>query len=57
MLLVPSTFPGGAVLSQIDGRVSSVRPAPQGGNYITVGTNMVYAPRVRTVTVKPGDVV
>lgn len=57
MLLVPSTFPGGAVLSQVDGRVSSVRPAPQGGNYITVGTNTVYSPRVRTVTVKPGDIV
>lgn len=57
MLLAPSTFPGGAVLSQVDGRISAVRPAPQGGNYITVGTTTIYSPRVRRVTVKVGDTV
>lgn len=57
MLLAPSTFPGGAVLSQVDGRVNAVRQAPQGGFYITVGTTTVYSPKVRTVTVKPGDIV
>ena len=57
MLLAPKVFPGGAVLSSVDGRVTEVRKAPQGGHYITVGNTTVYSPVARTVTAKVGDVV
>lgn len=57
MFSAPATFPGGAVLSQVAGRVNAIKEAPQGGHYITVGTNTMYASTARTVTVKPGDVV
>lgn len=57
MLLAPKVFPGGAVLATTDGRVTQIRKAPQGGNYITVGTSTVYSPVARTVKVKVGDVV
>lgn len=55
MFMVPSNFPGGAVLSPIDGTVSAIKPAPQGGNYITVGQQTVYSSPDRRVTVKVGD--
>jgi len=55
MFMVPQNFPGGAVLAPMSGTVSSIRPAPQGGSYITVGTKTVYCSPDRTVTVKPGD--
>ena len=54
-LMAPSTFKGAAVLAQQDGIVSSVREAPQGGHYITIGQDTVYASPYRTVKVKPGD--
>lgn len=57
MLLAPKNFPGGAVLAQVDGRVTEIRKAPQGGHFITVGNNTVYAPTARTVKVKVGDTV
>lgn len=55
MFMVPSNFPGGAVLAPVDGIVENIRPAPQGGNYITVGTKTVYARPERTFSVKKGD--
>lgn len=55
MLLAPSNFPGGAVLSKVDGRVTEIRKAPQGGHFITVGNTSVYSPSARTVTAKVGD--
>lgn len=57
MLLAPRVFPGGAVLSSVDGRVTQIRKAPQGGHFITVGTTTMYSPVARTVTAKVGDVV
>ena len=57
MLLAPKVFPGGAVLATVDGRVTEIRKAPQGGHYITVGSTTVYSPVARTVTAKVGDVV
>lgn len=57
MLLTPKNFPGGAVLAQVDGRVTEIRKAPQGGYFISVGNNTVYSPVARTVKVKVGDVV
>ena len=57
MFTAPKAFPGGAVLSPDDGRVEQIRPAPQGGTYITVGGKVAYAGPARTVTVKVGDTV
>jgi biotin carboxyl carrier protein len=57
MLLAPKVFPGGAILSKVDGRVTEVRKAPQGGSFITVGNTTVYSPIARTVKVKVGDTV
>ena len=55
MFQVPQNFPGGAVLAPMDGVVTSIRPAPQGGNYVTVGTQTVYCQPERTFKVKVGD--
>ena len=55
MFMAPENFPGGAILSKHDGVVGAVKKAPQGGNYINVGTETIYASPERTVTVKPGD--
>jgi hypothetical protein len=54
-LNAPSTFKGGAVLSEVDGTVGTIRPASQGGYYISVGTSNMYSPAARTILVKPGD--
>lgn len=51
----PKIFPGGASHASVDGVVSSVTPAPQGGNYVTVSGERHYAPSGATVKVKPGD--
>ena len=55
MFTTPSNFPGGAVLTPIDGTVSSIQPAAQGGTYVTVGNKTLYCSPYRTVTVKKGD--
>jgi len=55
MFIAQQNFPGGAVLSTVDGTVGAIRPAPQGGNYITVGTQTIYTAPERTFIVKPGD--
>lgn len=59
LIQVPKHFQGGATHATIDGRVESIRPAAQGGNYITVNGVDHY---VRTdqgtdvpVLVKVGD--
>lgn len=55
MFQAQSTFPGGAVLSPVDGIVTGIKPAPQGGNYITVGSKTLYCSPERTFKVKVGD--
>jgi len=55
MFIAQQNFPGGAVLATVDGTVGAIRPAAQGGNYITVGTQTIYAAPERTFVVKPGD--
>lgn len=49
----PERYPGGAVHSQVDGRVQSVAPAPQGGHYITIDGKQHYSQLEPTV--KRGD--
>ena len=55
MFQAQENFPGGAVLSPVDGTVLNIRPAPQGGNYITVGSQTLYCAPERTFKVKVGD--
>lgn len=55
MFTTPSNFPGGAVLAPIDGTVSKIQPAAQGGTYVTVGNKTLYCSPYRTIKVKEGD--
>lgn len=57
MVQAPEIFPGGAVHSQLDGRVEHIVEAPQGGHYMTVGGQQHYIPRGATLTVQKGDTV
>jgi DNA-directed RNA polymerase subunit beta' len=52
---VPSRFPGGAAISPVDGTVSSITEASQGGQYLQVGDQEVYVPRGLELKVKKGD--
>ena len=51
----PKTFKGGAAHAQVDGKVTSIRPAPQGGTYITVDNKQHYVGHGYDATVKVGD--
>lgn len=55
LVQVPKTFKGGAAHAQADGRVTAVRPAPQGGTYVTVGSTQHYVGRGYDPLVKVGD--
>lgn len=57
MVQAPEIFPGGAVHSQMDGRVEHIVEAPQGGHYMTVGGQQHYIPRGAKLTVQKGDTV
>lgn len=54
---VPAEFPGAATLAQVDGKVSKVSKAPQGGHYINVGSTQHYVPEGYELKVKEGDTV
>jgi DNA-directed RNA polymerase subunit beta' len=54
---VPSTFRYKATLADVDGRVESVEPAPQGGTNITIGGELHYADPGQAVIAQVGDVV
>lgn len=55
LVQVPKIFPGGAAHAQVDGRVNSIQEAPQGGHYVTVGSEKHYVGHQFPVTVKIGD--
>lgn len=55
LVQVPKTFQGGAAHSQVDGRVSDVREAPQGGHYVTIGNEQHYVGQGFPLKVKKGD--
>lgn len=55
LVQVPKKYPDGATHSQLDGRVQDIRPAPQGGYYVSVGGQDHYVPADRQVSVKKGD--
>jgi DNA-directed RNA polymerase subunit beta' len=55
LLAAPAIVRDQGTLSDVDGTVVSVRPAPQGGYYITVGTTEHYIQSGRTPKVKQGQ--
>ena len=55
LVQVPEKYPNGATHSSIDGAVQEIRPAPQGGSYVTVGGVDHYVPTGVNITVNKGD--
>jgi DNA-directed RNA polymerase subunit beta' len=56
LVQVPRKYPDGATHAQREGRVQEIRPAAQGGFYVTVDGEDHYVPADRQVSVKKGDV-
>lgn len=54
---VPSSFRGAATLSQRDGVVDNIKPAPQGGNYIYISGEEHYVSPGRSLKVERGATV
>lgn len=55
LVQVPKKYPDGATHAQREGRVQEIRPAAQGGFYVTVDGEDHYVPADRQITVKKGD--
>jgi hypothetical protein len=55
LVQVPKRYPDGATHSQREGRVQEIKPAAQGGFYVTVDGEDHYVPADRQVTVKKND--
>jgi hypothetical protein len=55
LIQVPKTFKGGATHAQIDGKITTIADAPQGGKYVSVGAQQHYVPHGLDPTVKVGD--
>ena len=55
LISIPGNFPGGATHAQLDGTVTAVADAPQGGKYVTVDGVRHYAAPDVDVTAKVGD--
>ncbi len=55
LVQIPKSFQNAAALSRIDGRVSRVESAPQGGNFVWVGAEQHYVPDGVETRVKVGD--
>jgi len=57
LAMVPSTFKGGAVHSELDGMVSKIEPAPAGGYFVHVEGKEHYVPDGVPLLHKKGDMV
>jgi len=57
LVTVPKTFQDAAAIATVDGRVTTVENAPQGGKFVVVAGARHYVPPGFELTVKPGDVV
>jgi DNA-directed RNA polymerase subunit beta' len=55
LLDAPEEFEEAGPLSEADGVVDKITPAPQGGNYISIGGRQYYAHSDLAPIVKPGD--
>jgi len=51
----PELFPDRAAVASEEGRVNTIREAPQGGHYIQVNDKEHYVPAGYPILVKPGD--
>jgi hypothetical protein len=51
----PEHFPEAGPLAEVDGAISDIHPAPQGGNYIKMGDKTYYAGPDTEVIVKVGQ--
>jgi len=56
LIQVPTNFAGAATLSKLDGRVTKIEAAPQGGQFVYVDNEKHYVPADQDVTVRSGDV-
>lgn len=54
-LQVPEVFIGGSTLAPVDGKVSAIDKAPQGGSYVKIGAEQVHVPEGRALRVGLGD--
>lgn len=54
LVQVPKVFKGGAAIAELDGRVTEIKPAPQGGTYIRINDRSHYVPEGLNATVKVG---
>lgn len=52
---VPQTFPDKATVSELDGKVTKIEEAPQGGYHVYVDDQQHYVPQDMAVLVKEGD--
>ena len=52
---MPENFVGGAAMADVGGRVQGIRPAPQGGFYLTIGSHEQYVPPDVELKVKQGQ--
>ena len=57
LVQVPTAFKGGAAIADLDGHVTSVTEAPQGGTYIDIGRVKHWVPPGLESKVKVGSVV
>ena len=57
LVQVPEVFPNGAAVSEVDGVVSRIEEAPQGGHFVYVGDKQHYVGRNIDVSVKRVDTV
>ena len=55
MATVPKIYADRAAVSEIDGTVTNILPAPQGGSYVYVNDEKHYVPSGYKVMVKKGD--
>lgn len=55
LLQAPETFTEAGPLAPVDGTVTGVEEAPQGGHYIHVGSEKIFVRPELNVTVKPGQ--
>lgn len=54
---MPENFVGGASVASVDGRITSIDDAPQGGKNVKINDQVVYVPTGMDLTVKQGDYV
>lgn len=57
MVQVPAHYPGGATHATVDGKVTNIVQAPQGGFFVYVNNQQHYVPANMQITVKKGDFV